>query len=1256
MKSPHETTPSASEEILRAALDNAMDGIGIIAMDGTLLYTSLSVESILGYTREEAMKMNMFTLLHPMEYLRAMGLLKRAFDNPGMVLREEFRSKHKDGTWRQLEFVGKSELIHFMNKRALFLNYRDVTDHKKAQQAAERLSLVVETSNDAIFTLSREGAILSWNPSAREIYGYSPEEIGGRHFSLLMPPPEAESFLESLGEVLSGGIRGAFQAVHQTKAGKPLPVSLTLSPIREPGGDINRVSVIARDISGIQTSIETAKRLSSLLENVPSAIFSTDWEGRVILWNRGAETIFGYQAGEMMGQPVDILEPPGKSGEMAKVREEILKNKPLLHYRAQRRKKDGSIIDLEYQLFPAVDAWGKIMGVTAIGQDITDKLHVERALRENEELFRAALENSLDGISIISLDGRPLYVSPSISTIVGYSREEGLEHNIFSVIHPEDLPRAKEKLKWAAEHPGEGMKEEFRYMHKDGSWLVLEVIGKCDYLQSFGTNALILNYRDVTERNKAQQVAEDLAGIVESSNDAIYTLSREGAILSWNQSAAEIYGYSPGEIIGHPYYPLMDPGEMPAFREAQSVVFSAGSLKAFEAVHLTKMGQPLPVSLTLSAIQGPGGEIRLVSVIARDISDQYKSFETAKRLASFLENAPDAIITTDTDNIITFWNRCAEVIFGYKAEEIIGQDGKILQTEVASEEQTKLRERIFSGKDSLLQYETKRRHKDGKVIDIEFRLFPVKNVVGKITGVTGIGRDITEKKKAADIGLRLSEVLEHTPDAIISGDLNGIIINWNQGAEKMFGYTREEALGQSIKILVPPEMEDKQEGIRNRVQEGETIVGFEMLRRRKNGEVFDSSITFSPIRDSQGHLLGVTSITRDISDRKRAEEVLREQETRLQRAQKMDAIGRLAGGVAHDFNNLLSVIGGNADYILDDKDFPENHREEIEEIRKAVKSGADLTHQLLLLGQKHITEPKSVQLNDICREMNKMLKRLIDASIDFEIDLDPDLSYIFADPAQIQQVILNLVINARDAMPKGGKLTLQTRNEKSPGEGFLHGFEPLVKISVIDTGVGMDAETQKKIFEPFFTTKKEKGTGLGLATVYGIVTQWKGQILLKTVLGEGTSFTILFPAQIQPEKPVFSGQAEPLFCEGSETILVVEDEAPLRNIVVKALEKYGYKVLEAGDGSEAVQLCWNYKEPIHLLLTDIVMPKLNGRQLAEELAQSRLKMKILFMSGYPKKILSSKGMLDPEVKLIKKPFSMEDLIQQVRRILDDKSI
>ncbi len=389
---------------------------------------------------------------------------------------------------------------------------------------------------------------------------------------------------------------------------------------------------------------------------------------------------------------------------------------------------------------------------------------------------------------------------------------------------------------------------------------------------------------------------------------------------------------------------------------------------------------------------------------------------------------------------------------------------------------------------------------------------------------------------------------------------------------------------------------------------------------------------------------------------KSEQELLKKHEHQSRLSQKMDAIGRLAGGVAHDFNNLLSVIEGNSDFLKALFSPGDPHLEEVEEIKKAVHQGAELTRQLLAFGKKQVNQPQLVNLNDQSTEMSKMFKRVIDASVDFAIIQEKELNWIHSDPGQIQQLILNLVLNARDAMPNGGNLIVVTKNVESSEAMEMQGITippgSYVGISVTDTGTGMDEETQKQVFEPFFTTKGEKGTGLGLATVYGIVNQWEGYLWLRSTPGVGTTFSIFFPAVKDPVVAVIKPKRTSMAAIGSETILVAEDEEKVSRIVVRALENYGYRVLRAVNGLEGVQLANDYKGPIHLLLTDTVMPKMNGKELAEALKKTRPDLKILFMSGYPREVLSQQGKIDASINLIQKPFSNDALARRIREVLD----
>jgi PAS domain S-box-containing protein len=494
----------------------------------------------------------------------------------------------------------------------------------------------------------------------------------------------------------------------------------------------------------------------------------------------------------------------------------------------------------------------------------------------------------------------------------------------------------------------------------------------------------------------------------------------------------------------------------------------------------------------------------------------------------------------------------------------------------------------------------------------------------------------------------LQALIQASPLAIVVIDRACQVLVWNATAEKLFGWKSETVVGRMLPIIPPDQRAVFFTDVAAEF-EGEQRSGLEVLRLHQDGSLVAVTLWTSPLRNAQGEIVSSLGMFADATRRRQLEQ-------QFQQAQKMESIGRLAGGVAHDFNNLLTVISGFSEMMLGS--LPENTLagRGIREIRKASERAALLTRQLLAFSRREIIAPVDLDPNALVRDMDKMLRRLIGEDIDLICVLDPALAPVRADPGQFEQILMNLTINARDAMPQGGQITVQSRNVPASEITSLGRKLPAsdyVLFAVSDTGTGMSAEVRAHIFEPFFTTKEPgKGTGLGLATVYGIVTQNQGFIEVDSAPGKGSTFRIYWPAarNIQPLRK--SDPSATRTAQGTETILLAEDEEGVRQFAALVLKASGYEVLEARNGSEALEIVRQHAKPIHLLLTDVVMPRLNGQQLAEQSAPIRPEMRVVFITGYTDDSLVRHELTKAGVALVQKPFSPSELARKIREVLD----
>jgi len=483
----------------------------------------------------------------------------------------------------------------------------------------------------------------------------------------------------------------------------------------------------------------------------------------------------------------------------------------------------------------------------------------------------------------------------------------------------------------------------------------------------------------------------------------------------------------------------------------------------------------------------------------------------------------------------------------------------------------------------------------------------------------------------------------------VSVTLDGIVITWNQGAERLYGYSAEEMIGYSVSILTPPDRQHEYREVMEKVKQKEKVPTFDTARLRKDGTIIEVSLSMTPIAIRRGNVASSSKISHDITR-------IKFLERQFQQAQKMEAIGTLAGGVAHDFNNILTVINAYCELIIEDGTLGDASRNMVHEMWNAGLRATALTRQLLAFSRKQILEPQVLDLNDVVSKTESLFRHLIGEYIVVSLILKSTLRKIKADPGKIEQILMNLMVNAKDAMPQGGTLTIETKNV-TLDQAYCQshpGARPgeFVLMTVSDSGTGMDEKTKTHVFEPFFTTKAVgKGTGLGLAMVFGITKQSGGYVDVESELWRGTTFSVYLPHTT--DVPVESSQHMPMTSPmGQETLLLVEDDAPVRALAQRILQSCGYNVLAATDGQDAIRISEDYRGAIDLLVTDVVMPHLSGGKLAEKIVELRPSVKVLYLSGYTDDSVVRHGVNQAEFAFLQKPFTALSLAQKVREVLD----
>ncbi len=758
--------------------------------------------------------------------------------------------------------------------------------------------------------------------------------------------------------------------------------------------------------------------------------------------------------------------------------------------------------------------------------------------------------------------------------------------------------------------------------------------------------------RTTSGTSEAAQQSEALVrALLTSIRQKVFLKDRNSIYLAVNEIYASSLGCTPEEVVGKDDFAFFPTELAEQYRADDRAVMESGQGKVIDERYVVQ-DREYWIRTNKSPVRDDAGQVTGVLGLFEDMTEETlakQALEVSEaRYRHLFEATKDGVLILDGDSgRVLDVNASLLEFTGYTRDALLDQcvwDLGLFGDEAASRQ-------FFAG----LLDRPHVRHEDflligrgGWKIDVEF----VSSVysVNDQAVVQCTVRDASERQRLATERERLAMAMEQSGEVVMITDLQGDIVYTNPAFESVTGYSREEVLGRNPRLLNSGEQDAEfYRAMWSKVSAGESWHG-RLVNKKKDGTQYTEDATISPVRNSAGAITSYVAVKRDITP-------LLALEAQFFQAQKMESIGRLAGGVAHDFNNLLTVILSFTGLVLEELEAGDSRRDDLQAVKEAGERATRLTRQLLAFGRKQVLQPEVLDLNRILVEMDKMLGRIIGEDIRLEWVRAPSLGLVKADPGQLEQVVMNLAVNARDAMPEGGRLTIETANvvlDEQDVEGRLT-VQPgaYVMLAVSDTGVGMDKATRASVFEPFFTTKKRgKGTGLGLSTVFGIVKQSGGNIWLYSEPGKGTTFKIYLPRESASEAaPAAKSSTTPPRSFGSETILVVEDEASLRKVVGRMLEAAGYTVLAASTGAQALTLAAKHPGEIHLLLTDVVMPKMSGAAVAKKLAATGRSPAVLYMSGYADDAIVHHGVLAAGLHFLSKPFSGADLTRKVREVL-----
>jgi PAS domain S-box-containing protein len=1220
-------------------------------------------------------------LIHPSDREAANGYLAGYLRQPDRPFDLRFRMRRRDGNWAWI--WSRGQLVTDAEGRPTGLlvgTHIDVTESMRAEEALRenerKYRMLAENMKDVVWIADVEtNRFLYVSPSVEGLCGRTAADVLAQPLDASIAPDRRTAVLARLRA-----------AAAECRAGRREPEAFFALeiPLARPDGAVVETEAVCRfwpnertgrlELHGSSRDVSERKRAEAhlrlqaqLLDCVHEAVVSSDMDGNIQYWNREAEALYGYTAAEVLGKPyrsiAGAIDPPDE----AAFRENLLVQGFWQGEHLQRRKNGETFWTATF-ISLVRDAENRPIGYIGIDQDITERKRFETALRDSERKYRMLTENMKDVVWILDADTlRFLYASPSAEALCGYGVEEILAGTLPDCVLPDQAAPLRDLIRRRVEEFRRGEIDdrtfftfEMQQHSKRGAPLVTEAVARFWRDEATGRLELHGVTRDVTERKRAE---EDYRTLFQNMLEgfALHELvvdergePRDYRFLAVNPAFERMTGLKAADLLGKTAREAL-PGLEEKWFEIYGNVVRTG-LPAFFEDYSTPLGRTFEVTAFRAAPDR-------FACIFSDVTERKLALdelrESRRRYVSLLANLPGMAYRcrNDRDWTMEFVSQGCLDLTGYAPEDLIGNrrvsyNDLILPAyrELLWEKwQTLLRDR---GK---LEEEYEIATRSGETRWVWEQGEGVYDAQGQVIALEGFIADVTARKRAESERERLTRAIEQSGETILITDADSKILYVNPAFTRVTGYAREEVLGQTPRVFQSGQHDREfYRAMWKVLKAGQTWEG-QLVNKRKDGSLYTELAAISPVRDAAGRIVNFVAVKRDVTRELRAEEEKSALQSQLAHAQKLESLGRLAGGVAHDFNNVLQAILGYVEIAIEQVPPDQPLHADLKEIQKAAARSTSLTRQLQAFARKQAAAPQTIDLNEAVAGMFGMLRRLIGEDVQLVWKPGKDVGHVKIDPSQLDQAVANLCINARDAIGPAGHVVLETSVAEVSAEAA--GDLPPGRYAVLavrDDGSGMKPEVVAHIFEPFFTTKPVgKGTGLGLSTVYGTAKQNGGDVRVESQPGQGSTFRIYLPRQNLPEDAAPTADPPPAdpAARPHETILLVEDEEVILRTTKRILESLGYQVVATHSPQDALRIAGAAGQRVDLLITDVIMAGMNGPELVRHLRATRPQLRCLFMSGYTAHLLAEQGLEDGAAHFIQKPFNRHALATKVRDIL-----